>query len=68
MLSVPYFNAGSYAIEVDGNVVEGTPWDEAQGTPANLTKTKGCGENRYLAVVNILQFYITAGCEVKVKP
>lgn len=68
MLSIPYFNAGSYAIEVDGTVIEPTSWDEAQGSQANLTKTKGCGENRYIAVVNILEFYLTAGCEVKVKP
>lgn len=68
ILSVPYFNAGSYAIEVDGEVVAPTEWDEAQGSQANLTKEVGCGENRYIAVVNILQFYISPGCEVTVKP
>lgn len=31
ILSVPYFNAGSYAIQVDGKKVEPTEWDEELG-------------------------------------
>jgi hypothetical protein len=27
-----------------------------------------CGENRYIGVKNILEFYITPGCEVVVRP
>lgn len=68
VISVPYFNAGSYAIEIDGTKVEPTEWDEELGAQSNLTGNAGCGENRYLAVVNILEFYLTPGCIVVVKP
>jgi hypothetical protein len=27
-----------------------------------------CGENRYLAVVNILEFMIKPGCQITIKP
>ena len=27
-----------------------------------------CGENRYEGVVNILEFYLTAGCTILIKP
>lgn len=27
-----------------------------------------CGENRYLGVENILEFYISGGCEIEIVP
>jgi hypothetical protein len=29
---------------------------------------KNCGENRYIGVKNILEFYLTPGCVLQVKP
>jgi len=55
-------------VKVDGNVIGMTPWDNSLNTPAPLTKTAGCGENRYVGVENFVEFYITAGCEVLVEP
>lgn len=31
-------------------------------------KQKFCGENRYIGVKNILEFYITQGCTLHIKP
>lgn len=27
-----------------------------------------CGENRYIGVQNILEFYLKAGCEITIQP
>lgn len=67
MVSVPYFNAGSYAVMIKGKVQESTEWDDEIGSAKPLRKMK-CGENRYLGMKNILEFYITPGCELHVKP
>lgn len=45
-----------------------TAWDSVLGAPSPLTKTAGCGENRYVGVENYLEVYITAGCEVYIEP
>ena len=45
-----------------------TPWDNALGRPAQLTKLAGCGENRFVGVENFLEFYITTDCEIKIVP
>ena len=67
-LKIPYPNAGSYSIRVDGDIIGQTPWDDARGEPSALTKSKGCGENRFIGIINILEFYITPGCTVYVEP
>jgi len=33
-----------------------------------LTKTKGCGENRFVGIENYLEFYITPGCDIIIEP
>jgi hypothetical protein len=30
-IAVPYFNAGNYAVLIDGKVQESTEWDEKMG-------------------------------------
>lgn len=67
-LKIPYPNAGAYAVYVGGEEIAMTPWDEAAGRNAALTKTKGCGENRFVGIENFLEFFITPGCEVTIKP
>ena len=42
-------------------------WDE-QTKQYGTIKQKYCGENRYIGVQNILEFYISAKCELLVKP
>lgn len=67
-VKVPYWNAGSYEITVDGKIIPYTPWDTKIGRNAELTQKKGCGENRFVGVQNFLEFYITPGCTVYVAP
>lgn len=38
------------------------PWDEKIRGYGPVEGDKGCGENRYIGVKNILEFYITEGC------
>lgn len=33
-----------------------------------IQKNKGCGENRYVGVENILEFYMTPGCMINIEP
>lgn len=44
-------------------------WDESAVPPGyGEVKQKFCGENRYIGVKNILEFYITAGCTLHIAP
>ena len=67
-IKIPYPNAGAYAVFANGNEVQYTPWDEAAGRHGALTKQRGCGENRFVGVENFLEFYITPGCDIVIKP
>ena len=63
-IKIPYPVAGSVSVFVDGKKIDYTPWDEELGRNAPLTKTKGCGENRFVGIENFLEFYITPGCQI----
>ena len=67
-VKIPYPDAGSYAVLANGEPVDYTPFDNQIGKYAPLTKSLGCGENRFVAVQNELEFYLTPGCEITVKP
>ena len=67
-IKIPYNDALSVQVKVNNAIVEMTDWDQILGAPSPLTKTAGCGENRYVGVENYLEVYITAGCEVYVEP
>ena len=67
-IAVPYFNAGSYSVTVNDAVIESTEFDQSIGSSVPLSGTKGCGENRYVNSNNTLEFMLTPGCEVLIKP
>lgn len=67
-LKVPYPVAGSYTVKANGRVVDYTEWDKEAGRHSDLTKNKGCGENRYVGIENFLEFYITPDCDIEVVP
>lgn len=63
---VQYFNAETYIVtDLAGNKIEGTEFDEELGSQAELQK-KGCGENRFLGIEKILEFYLDDDCQVKI--
>lgn len=51
----------------DGKEIEYNKWDEALRNYGPVKQTT-CGENRYIGVKNVLEFYITAGCELNIAP
>lgn len=68
MIRIPYPVAGSIQIYANGKKKSYTPWDEELGRNGPLTKTKGCGENRFVGIENFLEFYITPGCLIDIEP
>lgn len=67
-IKIHYWNAGSYEVYADGVKVEPTAWDKEAGSQAELSMYKGCGENRFVGVVNYLEFAITPYCLIEIKP
>jgi hypothetical protein len=45
-------------------------WDNSIQGPGLIKGDRGgfCGENRYVGVVNILEFYLTKGCTIFIQP
>lgn len=65
---IKYTKPGAYIIkDLSGNTIAGNSWDDSVKNIATIKGTK-CGENRYLGVDNILEFYLSAGCMVKIQP
>lgn len=60
-IRIAYPSAESRSIVKDGSIVEMNQWDEATSQYGEI-KQRFCGENRYMGVVNILEFYITTNC------
>jgi hypothetical protein len=52
---------------VDGKLVNPNQWDENLSMYGEIQQ-KFCGENRYIGVKNILEFYLTSGCNLQIKP
>jgi len=51
----------------DGKRVDMNQWDEKIKMYGEIKQRK-CGENRYIGVKNILEFYITEGCTLQIAP
>lgn len=67
-IKVPYPNAGAYSVLANGVLKEYNTWDKNLGRHAEIQGTKGCGENRFVGVENFLEFVLTPGCEITIKP
>jgi hypothetical protein len=67
MLAIRYTKPGVYAIyngppASGGTIIKNNEWHEGLKAQSSITGNKGCGENRYVGVVNILEFYMKANC------
>ena len=49
-LRLYYPNAGAYQVYANGKLKTETDWDASLGNPGALTKTNGCGENRFVGI------------------
>jgi hypothetical protein len=67
ILRINYPDAGKRSIKKDGTIVEPNDWDEVNSVQGAV-QGRFCGENRYIGVVNILEFYITPGCVLRILP
>ena len=71
IIRIMYPQAGSFIVQdANGNTVQGNAWDTKLSAPGTIRGDYGgyCGENRYLGVVNILEFYLNANCQIMVVP
>jgi hypothetical protein len=64
---IPYPNAGVYEVIANGDKAPPMPFNDTLGYPEQLPKST-CGENRFQNLANWLEFYITPGCEILIKP
>jgi len=67
-LRIKYPESGAYEIWVNNKLIKANSWDEALGEQSVLAKNKGCGENRFVGVKNILDVFITNDCEFEIRP
>ena len=74
ILSICFYEQNSYSVWKwhedfeEYQVVEYNDWDSAIEAQAMVDGSTGCGQNRYVAIENTLQFYLSPGCLVKVEP
>lgn len=57
-IRIAYPGAESRSITLNGEIVEYNEWDDTINGYGPIKQTK-CGENRFIGVKNILEFYIT---------
>ena len=71
VIRIKYPKAGSYQVQdANGKEIVANTWDSSIQQPYQIKGAKGgfCGENRYVGVVNILEFYLNKGCSVFIVP
>ena len=64
---IAYPDAVSIQVKVNDKKIEMNEWDKSINQYGEV-KQRFCGENRYIGVQNILEFYVTAGCKVHIMP
>jgi hypothetical protein len=64
---IPYPEANSYQVSKDGKVISMNDWDDDLQAYGPITQTS-CGENRFIAIQNILEFFISSGCKLVIEP
>jgi hypothetical protein len=66
-VKIAYPGAVSYAILKDNAIVEMNEWSDLYRDYGPVTGAF-CGENRYVASTNTLEFYLTPGCNLNIEP
>jgi hypothetical protein len=67
MITIQYWNSLTMRVYADGELIDAKPFDDETGEQEILSGYKGCGENRWVALKNQLQFIITSHCEIKLE-
>lgn len=66
-LRIAYPSAVSRSLLKDGKTVEYNQWNETLHMYGPITSSF-CGENRYIGVKNIFEFYLTTACTIHIIP
>ena len=66
-IRIAYPSAMSRSITINDKIIEYTQWNETLHMYGPITQSY-CGENRYIGVKNILEFYLSNGCTLKIIP
>jgi hypothetical protein len=66
-IRIAYPDAISMQILKDGKKIDMNQWDKEINQYGEI-KQRFCGENRYIGVKNILEFYITPYCKIHIQP
>lgn len=66
-IRIHYPSAESRNIVKNGKLINYNPWDDAIPGYGPIKQSR-CGENRYIGVKNILEFFITPDCFLEIKP
>lgn len=67
LVRIAYPGAESRQIKIDDKYVPPNEWDDTIQNYGAIKREK-CGENRYIGVKNVLEFYLTSGCTLFVSP
>jgi hypothetical protein len=66
-LRIFYPDTGSFSVYANEVLIPSNDYDDNTQEYKEIQGSK-CGENRFLGLKNILEFYITTGCFIKIKP
>ena len=64
---IAFPSAEAKQIKIAGEYIAMNQWDEKIQNYGPI-RQRYCGENRYIGVKNILEFYLNTGCEVYISP
>ena len=68
-IKVPYPNAGSYSVTVNGRIIPSNDWNTSTKKPYEIDpSTAVCGTNRYVGIENYLEFFLTTNCIAIINP
>jgi len=68
-IRIAYPSAEARGLVMDGEPVPTNPWDDHPDVMAYGPITQShCGENRYIGVKNVLEFYLESGCTLQIVP
>lgn len=67
LLRIAFPDSNAYQISVGGKRIGYNNWNDEIKYYDPITKLT-CGENRYIATENVMEFYLTNGCEVVLEP
>lgn len=67
-VKIYYPSAQSRQIFKNGKYIPFNQWDKSINQYGAISEKQECGENRYIGVKNILEFAISGGCELEIRP